>query len=124
VVIPPRATGWRSRFDELARRHGDYALVGLAAHCRLATEGAAAPRWAEARLVFTGVGLAPVRASRAEAALAGRPVDDTAALEAAAAAVDGEVDPPADVHASAALRRHLARVLLRRVLAALAAAGA
>src|SRR5215813_9082770 len=35
VAVPLTHSGWRSRFDELARRHGDYALVGLAAHCRM-----------------------------------------------------------------------------------------
>lgn len=117
VVIPPPASGWRSHFSELARRQGDYALVALAAHVRVA-DGAIA----EARLVFAGVGLTPVRAGRAEAALSGhRP--DGAALAEAGRALDVDLDPPADVHASSALRRHLARVLLTRALSALTAGG-
>ena len=110
VVVPAIQPGWRSAFDELARRHGDYALVGLAAHCRV-SNGAVA----EARLVLTGVGLTPVRAARAEAALAGRR-PEAGVLAEAARAFDTDLDPPSDVHASAALRRHLARVLLGRVL--------
>jgi carbon-monoxide dehydrogenase medium subunit len=117
VVIPPLAAGWRSHFSELARRHGDYALVALAAHGRIA-DGAIG----EARLVFAGVGLTPVRAGRAEAAVSGRR-PDAAMLAEAGRALDADLDPPADIHASAALRRHLARVLLSRALTALAARG-
>jgi carbon-monoxide dehydrogenase medium subunit len=114
VVVPPAAGSWRSRFDELARRHGDYALVGLAARWRV--QGGAV---AEARLAFCGVGQTPVRAARAEAVLAGH---DLAAGDLAGArrALDADLDPPGDVHASPALRRHLAQVLLVRALAALA----
>jgi carbon-monoxide dehydrogenase medium subunit len=117
VVIPALATGWRSHFSELARRHGDYALVALAAHVRIA-DGAIG----EARLVFAGVGLTPVRAGRAEAAVSGRR-PDAAVLAEAGRALDVDLDPPADIHASAALRRHLARVLLSRALAALTDGG-
>ena len=115
VVVPPIGPGWRSRFDELARRHGDYALVGLAAHCRIE-----AGVIREARLAFCGVGATPVRASRAEAALSGRrPVADVVAE--VGRALDTDLDPPGDVHASAALRRHLARVLLARAVAQIVA---
>jgi carbon-monoxide dehydrogenase medium subunit len=110
VVVPPIQSGWRSRFNELARRHGDYALVGLAAHCRV--EGSAI---AETRLAFCGVGTTPVRASRAEAALAGRRPGAEVMAE-AGRALDADLDPPGDVHASAPLRRHLARVLLARAV--------
>jgi aerobic carbon-monoxide dehydrogenase medium subunit len=110
VVVPPIQPGWRSRFNELARRHGDYALVGLAAHCRV--EGSAI---AETRLAFCGVGTTPVRASRAEAALAGRRPGAEVMAE-AGRALDADLDPPGDVHASAPLRRHLARVLLARAV--------
>lgn len=111
AVVVPRGPGdWESRFVELARRHGDYALVGLAAHCRV--DGGVVR---EARLAFCGVGSTPVRAARAEAELAGRALDPEARAR-AVAALDADLDPPGDVHASPALRRHLVRVLLGRVL--------
>jgi aerobic carbon-monoxide dehydrogenase medium subunit len=113
VRLPRAPAGWRWGFDELVRRHGDFALAGLAAGLRVA---GGAP---EARLVFLGVGNGPVRARRAEAALAGRPVGaDT--LAAAARALDGDLDPPGDIHGSPALRRHLAHVLLARMVGRLA----
>lgn len=110
IVVPPGQEAWESRFGELARRHGDYALVGLAAHCRV-ENGIAV----EVRLAFCGVGSTPVRAGRAEVELRGRALD-ARARAAAVRALDADLDPPGDVHASPALRRHLARVLLARVL--------
>ena len=108
--VPRPAPGWRWGFQELARRHGDFALAGLAAGAQVE-----AGVLAELRLVFFGVGTRPVRARGAEAALAGRRADD-ATLPAAGRALDADLDPPGDVHGSPALRRHLARVLLARVL--------
>jgi carbon-monoxide dehydrogenase medium subunit len=113
VVVPPLARGWRSAFLELARRHGDFALAGLAAHGRV-DAGAIA----EIRLAYCGVGAAPVRARAAEAALAGRrPGPDVVA--AAARQLDADLDPPGDLHGGPALRRQLARVLLARAVARL-----
>jgi carbon-monoxide dehydrogenase medium subunit len=109
-VVIPRATGWRSAFQELARRRGDFALAGLAARGRV--EGGTLH---EIRLVFFGVGAAPVRARSAERALAGGAAD-AAAIAAARRALAAELDPPGDVHGSPALRRHLAGVLLSRVI--------
>ncbi len=110
LVVPPPGPGWRSGFEELARRHGDFALAGLAARMRVerGTVG-------EARLVFFGVGTRPVRARSAEAVLVGRRVNPEA-LAAAGSALDGDLDPPGDIHGSPALRRHLCRVLLSRVV--------
>jgi carbon-monoxide dehydrogenase medium subunit len=113
-VVIPRVAGWRSRFEELARRHGDFALAGLAARARL-ERGAIG----EARFVFLGVGPAPVRARRAESAVAGRRAD-AETIASAQRALAAELDPPGDVHGSPALRRHLAGVLLSRVLTQLA----
>jgi len=113
VAVPVTGAGWRSCFDELARRHGDYALVGLAAHCRV-DDGIVR----EARLAFCGVGSVPMRAARAEAALIGRSVEPER-LDEPARALASDLDPPGDVHASSALRRHLAGVLLTRSLGAL-----
>ena len=115
VVVPPIRLPWRSRFDELARRHGDFALVGLAAHCRI--EGGAVK---EARLAFCGVGATPLRALHAELALSAARSGANASAE-ACRALDADLDPPGDVHASPALRRHLARVLLARTLAQIVA---
>jgi len=116
ILVPRPAAGWRWSFDELARRHGDFALAGVAAGARVESGVVA-----ETRLVFFGVGTRPVRARRAEAALAGRRAD-AEALAAAGRALDGDLDPPGDVHGSPALRRHLARVLLARVVGRLAEA--
>lgn len=116
VLVPASRAGWRSGFDELTRRHGDFALAGLAAHARGERSAVA-----ESRLVFFGVGVAPVRAHRAEAALAGRPTRD--AIAAAQHALDDDLTPPGDIHGSPALRRHLARVLLGRVVARLVEGG-
>lgn len=125
ILVPRPAPGWRWGFEELARRHGDFALAGLAAGMRLAgRDTAVAGRGAaegepseykEARLVFFGVGPRPARARRAEAALVGRRVD-AESLAAAGRALDDDLDPPGDVHGSPALRRHLARALLARVV--------
>ncbi len=117
-LVVPGAPGWSSAFQELARRHGDFALAGLAARARV--DGGV---FRDARLVFFGVGAAPVRARGAEHALAGRRAD-TDAIAAARRALAGELDPPGDVHGSPALRRHLAGVLLSRVLTQLAEARA
>jgi carbon-monoxide dehydrogenase medium subunit len=110
ILVPRAAAGWRWGFDELARRHGDFALAGLTAGAAVTAGAIAQPR-----LVFFGVGTRPVRARRAEAALADRRVD-AETLAAAGRALDDDLDPPGDVHGSPALRRHLARVLLARVV--------
>jgi aerobic carbon-monoxide dehydrogenase medium subunit len=109
-IVVPLAPGWGAGFDELARRHGDFALAGLAA--RLRVEGRTVR---DARLVFFGVGDRPVRARSAETALAGSGPDPEA-LAAAGRALTLDLDPPGDIHASPALRRHLAGVLLARVI--------
>ncbi|HUI94645.1 MAG TPA: xanthine dehydrogenase family protein subunit M [Xanthobacteraceae bacterium] len=106
VRVPVARPDSRYGFAELARRHGDYALVGLAA---AATAEGAALR--DVRLAFFGVGATPVRAQTAEAALE-RGEDAVAALA-------RDLQPADDVQASAAAKRHLAGVLLRRVAAQL-----
>ncbi|MFI4971766.1 MAG: FAD binding domain-containing protein [Hyphomicrobiales bacterium] len=102
IRIPAAGKDTRVGFAELARRHGDYAIVGLAASARADGKGLA-----DVRLAFFGVGATAMRAKKAEAALASGNVD------AAVAALD--LDPQGDVQASAAVKKHLAGVLLRRV---------
>jgi len=105
--------GERSGFAELARRRGDYALVGLAAHATLRDE-----RLAELRLVYFSVGPIPVQAKAAASCLIdGAP--NAATLAAAQAALAADLDPPEDAQATRALRLHLARILLGRVTAEL-----
>ncbi|HEY2594426.1 MAG TPA: xanthine dehydrogenase family protein subunit M [Chloroflexota bacterium] len=106
----PRGAGWS--FMEVSRRHGDYALVGAAAVVQLDASGTCT----DARLAFIGAAPGPVRAREAEAALRGVPISNTDALNAAMERVSPAIDPQSDVHASAAYRRHVARVLARRAL--------
>jgi carbon-monoxide dehydrogenase medium subunit len=106
IRIPAASKDSRVGFAELARRHGDYAIVGLAACARADGKGNNS-RLADVRLAFFGVGATPLRAKKAEAALASGNVD------AAVAALD--LEPQDDVQASAAVKKHLAGVLLRRV---------
>ncbi len=113
IEIPPPPPRTGTAFLELARRHGDYALVGVTAVVTI-DSGA---RVADARIVLFSVGEGPVRATQAEQALAGTR-GDAAALRTAADAVQRDIDPPADIHASSAYRRQLASVLTRRALAA------
>ncbi|MBX5477085.1 MAG: xanthine dehydrogenase family protein subunit M [Clostridia bacterium] len=111
LPLPSPHTG--QAFAEVARREGDFALVGAGASVRLDEDG----RVAEARLVFCGVGDTPVRAYEVEAELAGvRPSAGT--WEEAGAAAADRLQPEGDVHASAAYRREVAARLAARVLAA------
>jgi carbon-monoxide dehydrogenase medium subunit len=105
IRVPAAAKGGRVGFAEFARRHGDYAMVGLAASAR--GDGKAL---SDVRLAYFGVGATPVRAKKAEAALA------SGNVEAAVAALAGDLEPSDDVQATGATKKHLAGVLLRRVV--------
>jgi carbon-monoxide dehydrogenase medium subunit len=114
VPVQPPRTGWA--FTELARRHGDFAIVGVGALLTLDARG----QIAGARLAYAGAADRPVRAERAEAALIGQP--PTEATFAAAAQQAAEMlDPPSDLHGSADYRRTIAISLTRRALATAAA---
>jgi carbon-monoxide dehydrogenase medium subunit len=102
IRMPAATRDTRIGFAELARRHGDYAIVGLAACARAVGKGLG-----DVRLAYFGVGDTPVRARKSEAALA------TGDVEAAVALLD--IEPHDDVQATAAVKKHLAGVLLRRV---------
>lgn len=102
IRVPPAGKGTRVGFAELARRHGDYAIVGLAASARADGKGLS-----DVRLAYFGVGNTPARAKKAELALARGDVD------AAVSALD--LEPHDDVQATAKVKKHLAGVLLRRV---------
>ncbi len=114
VELPIAKAGERSAIVELVRRSGDYAMAGVAAKARLAGATLIDPQ-----LVFFGVGDRPVAAARAMAAVSGQQVLPQT-VAAAQAALDADLDPPADQHGSAPMKRHLARVVLARALARLA----
>lgn len=108
--VPAIGPGHRWAFDELARRRGDYALVGAGILAEL-QDGAVAG----IRIAFLSVGPTPLRAMAAEATLVGAPLDADA-IARAQAALDQDLDPLDDEQVPAAMRLHLARVLLGRLL--------
>ncbi len=109
VRFPAATAETRVGFAELARRHGDYAIVGLAASAK-----GSGKALSDVRLVYFGVGETPVRARKSEDALATGSVDD------AVKALD--LEPTSDIQATGDVKKHLAGVLLRRVAAQLAEA--
>lgn len=110
LPTPPHHTGWA--FLEVARRHGDYAQVGIAA--RVTLDGDNLCR--EARLVYLSVGDGPVEAPEAARMLVGTDLSGKVIAEAADKASREEMDPIGDIHASADFKRHLVRVLTGRAL--------
>lgn len=115
IEIPVQGPDARSAFVELAQRRGDYAIVGLAAVAK-----SARGTLSGLRLVFLGVGTAPVLARKAMAAMEGKRAASDA-FTAATNALAQDLDPAADFYSSAASKMHLARVLTSRALTALAA---
>lgn len=110
ATFPTMAPETGTAVVEESRRHGDYALVGLACSVTLASG-----QIDDVRLAVFGAGSTAIRASVAEAALRGlSPSAGTFAR--AATLVGNQLSPSADIHASANYRRHLAGVLTRRGL--------
>jgi carbon-monoxide dehydrogenase medium subunit len=109
-ATPRGAVGWS--VQEVSRRHGDFALVGLAAAVTLDEDG----RIQRAALAFFGAANVPTRIADAEEALVGRePTAD--AIAEAARIVTARLHPPDDDHASGPYRAHVAGVLTRRCVA-------
>ncbi|MBI2204186.1 MAG: xanthine dehydrogenase family protein subunit M [Candidatus Rokubacteria bacterium] len=106
--LPPAHAGWG--FHEVARRHGDFALVGV-----FAVVTVSSGRIDAARIALFGVGPTPVRARDAEQSLAGAAVGAEAIGDAARLAADA-LDPDSDLHASAWYRKRVARTLTERAL--------
>jgi carbon-monoxide dehydrogenase medium subunit len=115
VRFPTAGPGTGISFQEVARRHGDFAIVGLAASLTL-SGGAIS----DARLAFAGISDVPVRAAEAESLLVGeRPSAELFDEAARRATVD--IDPPADLHGTSAYRKKVAATMARRGLQAAAA---
>lgn len=119
VAIHVPAAGHRHRwaFDELARRRGDYAIVG----CGMLAEFTG-DRIDEIRIAFFSVGNTPVRARHAEATLTGQRLAPSSVAE-AQASMAADLSPPDDEHTPVAMRLHLARVLMGRLLGQMMVAG-
>lgn len=112
VELPVARKNGAPFFSEFARRHGDYAITGLAAQAIVEGE-----IFTDLRLVFFAVGDRPVLAKAAR-----RLVDvavTPAALSDATIALGEELDPQEDQQATASMRRHLAKVLMRRCISTL-----
>jgi aerobic carbon-monoxide dehydrogenase medium subunit len=114
ISVPKLGPGWGYRYEKFHRSAQAWAIVGVAAVARRDNGHVA-----EARVALTNMGPVPVRASATEAAVAGAPAE-AGALREAAARADEESSPPSDLHGAADYRRHLARVLTARALAAAA----
>jgi len=113
IEVPPVAAGTGAAFVEFARRHGDFALGGVAAMVELDAEGICRG----AAISLLGAGPTPLRPGDAEAALVGAPLDPTTATEASNLAVT-DASPTGDLHGSAEYRRDLIETLTRRALLA------
>jgi carbon-monoxide dehydrogenase medium subunit len=109
LLLPKPRTG--CCFMEIARRRGDFAIVGVAAMMTLGQRD----ECTDVRLAFCGVGETPVDASSAAEVLVGG-VPTEAAIRDVAASVQGMIDPGGSVHATAAYQRHVAGVLTERAL--------
>jgi aerobic carbon-monoxide dehydrogenase medium subunit len=110
----PKLDGWGYRYEKFHVTAQAWAIVGVAAVARRSNGHVA-----QARVGLTNMGSVPVRAHAVEAAASGAEAT-AAALAAAAASADEGTSPPSDLRAAADYRRHLARVLTGRALAAAA----
>ncbi|MDR6657724.1 carbon-monoxide dehydrogenase medium subunit [Tardiphaga robiniae] len=118
IHVPVVQPNHRWAFHELARRRGDFALVGCGVLAEFVDDVVK-----QVRIAFFSVGSTPLRARQAEDSLISKRLDQ-AAIAAAQAVVGDDLDPPEDEHAPPAMKRHLARVLLGRLLGEIARQGA
>jgi carbon-monoxide dehydrogenase medium subunit len=118
IHVPVVQPSHRWAFHEFARRRGDFALVGCGVLAEFVDDVVK-----QVRIAFFSVGSTPIRARQAEDSLIGKRLDQ-AAIAAAQAVVGDDLDPPEDEHTPPAMKRHLARVLLGRLLGEIARQGA
>jgi len=111
IEIPARTKRTGACFMEVARRRGDFAMVGVALTVTLDEAG----KCSAARIALCGAGETPVDVSESAASLIGQSIDD-AAIDDAANAVQAAIDPPGNLQASPGFQRHLAGVLVKRAL--------
>ena len=114
-IVMPSLDGWGFSYQKFNRRAEDWAMVAVPVMVK-ASGGVCE----DVRIGLTNMGSKPLRATAAEEALRGKPLD-AASIKAAAALVDEGTDPPGDLNATGEYKRHLARVLCRRGLTEAAA---
>jgi carbon-monoxide dehydrogenase medium subunit len=114
VRVPKLGSDWGYRYEKFHRTAQAWAIVGVAALAKRSNGHVV-----QARIGLTNMGAVPVRARASEAAAAGAEATSAALVVAAGSAADG-TEPPADLHGAPDYRRHLARVLTGRALAAAA----
>ena len=107
----PAVDGYGFGYHKFNRRQEDWAMVAVSALVKKAADGTCE----DVRIGLTHMSSVPLRATAAEQALRGRPLDANAIAAAAEQAAEG-TEPPADLNASADYKRHLARVLTKRAL--------
>jgi carbon-monoxide dehydrogenase medium subunit len=115
AVIPIPGANYRYAFLELARRRGDYAMVGIAALAKVVNG-----LFTEVRLTYLGASDKPVLATKVSQVFVLKGYFKTS-LEEAYRTLEDEIDPADDLYASAATKMHLARVLTARVMKKIAA---
>ena len=111
VALPPLPPRTGTAFTEMARRHGDYALAGVAAVVTLDANQVCTA----ARLVYLNLGEIPIVAETASSILVGHAFSEELVAETAVSARQA-IDPTGDIHATADYKRHLADVLTKRAL--------
>ena len=111
IIFPPWPNQRRWGFQEISRRDGDFAMIGIAACFDIGGDGLIAG----ARLAAIGAGDTPLRLTSGEAVLTGQAPGQALFTDAAFAAID-DLRPGNDIHASAAYRREVGGVLVDRVL--------
>lgn len=112
IALPPLPARTGTAFTEMARRHGDYALAGVAAVVTVDESGVCTA----ARLVYLNAGEVPMVAEEAAQILVGERPSEEVWLATAVSASQNEIDPLGDIHATADYKRHLAKVLTVRAL--------
>lgn len=112
VVIPPMPAGTGWSFMEIARRSGDYAMMGIAALITLDEMG----KCARAKLVYLNAGDAPISAKEAARMLEGEGMSSEVFEAVAEKAAAEEIDPLGSLHATVEYQRHLAKILTKRAL--------
>lgn len=112
IALPPLPPRTGTAFMEMARRHGDYALAGVAAVVTLDENGVCSA----AQLVYLNAGEVPMVATNAAQLLVGQRPSEELWLETAESASQNEIEPLGDIHATADYKRHLAKVLTVRAL--------